>query len=161
MAFPDPEVLHALAYTAVALVLLTWTGNRVCKWVLDRSGLNQALEDRTAAAEAEAAEKKRPAPPAKFDAKVGRFIGVLERTLLVIGVLTASWEVLAAVIALKTVARFKELDERLDAEYFLVGSLFSILWAICMTAAWIGYDQTFGLNLSQGIADAVKAFKGD
>ena len=33
----------------------------------------------------------------------------------------------------ETVARFKELDERLHAEYFLVGSLFSILWAVGVT----------------------------
>jgi hypothetical protein len=68
--------------------------------------------------------------------------------------LTHSWEVLAAVIALKTVARFKELDDRKFAEYFLAGSLFSILWAVVVTSLWLAYDRYAGL----GVLDLVSTF---
>lgn len=71
--------------------------------------------------------------------------------------LTGSWEMVAAVVALKTVARFKELDERLDAEYFLVGSLFSILWAIVVTAAWISFDKACGVDASRHVTGFVRA----
>ncbi|MGF0536877.1 hypothetical protein ACQQ2Q_02705 [Agrobacterium sp. ES01] len=50
-------------------------------------------------------------------------------------------------IALKTVARFKEMDERDFAEYFLVGSLFSILWTMFVTSAWLAYDHKLGSDL--------------
>lgn len=67
--------------------------------------------------------------------------------IMAIGIITHSWEILAAVIALKTVARFKEMDERGFAEYFLVGSLFSIFWTMLVTTAWLSYDHTFGIDL--------------
>jgi hypothetical protein len=79
--------------------------------------------------------------------RVGRLIGIFERVLMAGGIFIGEWEIWIAVIALKTVARFKELDERLDAEYFLVGSLFSMVWAIVITYAWIAYDQYFGYNI--------------
>ncbi|MEM9234876.1 MAG: hypothetical protein AAGA69_11660, partial [Pseudomonadota bacterium] len=53
----------------------------------------------------------------------GRVIGILERSLIAAGILTGKWEVMAAVIALKTVARYKELEQQIQAEYFLIGSL--------------------------------------
>src|SRR5690606_34191596 len=63
----------------------------------------------------------------------GKRIGLLERILMLIGVLTMKWELIAIVIALKTVARYKELDEQEASEYFLIGSLASLLWAILIT----------------------------
>lgn len=68
---------------------------------------------------------------------------------------------MAGVVALKTVARVKELDERLDAEYFLVGSLFSILWVIAITIAWVIYDTTCGHGLSGVLVQTIAAFRGD
>ncbi|MGU3391875.1 hypothetical protein [Sphingomonas sp. M1A8_2b] len=79
----------------------------------------------------------------------GRIIGWLERLILAIGIIAHSWEVLAAVIALKSVARFKELDTKLPAEYFLVGSLFSVFWAMLITGTWLSYDQRFGIRLRE------------
>ena len=51
-----------------------------------------------------------------------------------------------------TVGRaFKELEEKLNAEYFLVGSLFSVLWAVAVTFAWRAYDARWGLDLAAGL----------
>ena len=73
----------------------------------------------------------------------------IDSLILAVGIVAQSWEILAAVIALKTVARFKNMDEREFAEYFLVGSLFSILWALLVTSAWLAYDHRLGIDLSR------------
>ena len=134
------EIGHGVAYTAVALVLLTGTGNWACRRLFALTGLT-GLSGPTGASAATGA-KGVPA---------GWIIGWLERLLLAIGILTHSWEVIAAVVALKTVARFRELDNREFAEYFLVGSLFSVLWALLITSAWILYDRQLGIGLHETI----------
>ncbi|TMV49753.1 hypothetical protein FGG78_40105 [Thioclava sp. BHET1] len=124
------QILYGAVYTLVALFLLTDTGNRACRLLFRFAGM-------TAGAKAPAAREQR----------AGRIIGGLERLTIAIGILTHSWEVLAAVIALKTVGRFKELDDKTFAEYFLVGSLFSVLWAVFVTSLWLVFDRHFGINL--------------
>ena len=61
---------------------------------------------------------------------MGRLIGVLERTLLLTLVLSDQWGALALVLAAKSIARFKDLQERSFAEYYLVGTLTSVLVAV-------------------------------
>jgi len=128
--------LHALVYTGCALFLLTVLGNVLCRTLL--IGLKRPQVAGSATASAYSA---------------GRLIGWLERLVLAAGLLSNSWEILAAVIALKTVARFKELDQQDFAEYFLVGSLFSILWAILVTGAWMLYDQQLGIGMRATLLD--------
>lgn len=79
--------------------------------------------------------------------KAGRYIGLFERLLVGIGIVVQHWEMIVAVIALKTVARYPELDKQITAEYFLVGSLASLLWAVIATAALLGYDAYFGFDV--------------
>ena len=121
------QILHGVASVLVALWLITGAGNWLCRKLFLLAGLDKG-----------AGSSVRPA---------GWLIGWLERLLLAIGILTHSWEVLVAVVALKTVARFKELDDQHFAEYFLVGSLFSVLWAVVVTSGWLAYDQNFGMDL--------------
>jgi hypothetical protein len=90
-------------------------------------------------------------------AGAGRMIGSLERAIILLGLAAGSWEIIAAVIALKTVGRFKELDERLQAEYFLIGSLASIVWAGLVSLALLQFDGTLGFH----IADLLRAAKPD
>ncbi|MGF9692978.1 hypothetical protein AAIH46_09180 [Rhizobium sp. 0TCS1.26] len=123
-------MLHGVTYTAVALLLLTYVGNVICRLIFKITGLT-------------AATAQLPAP----DYRAGRVIGILERLILSAGILLHSWEILAAVIALKTVARFQKMDQREFAEYFLVGSMFSILWTLTVTGVWSAYDQHFGVDL--------------
>jgi hypothetical protein len=61
----------------------------------------------------------------------GRLIGNLERLLLVIVVAAGSYAALGFLVAAKGLVRSKELEEREFAEYFLVGSLCSVLVALC------------------------------
>ena len=128
-------MIHALVYTAVALGLLTYGGNWLCRKLFDLTGLKDMVSE---------------SPPSTISA--GRVIGILERLILAAGIVVHSWEILAAVIALKTVARFQKLDQREFAEYFLVGSLFSVLWALIITSAWAAYDHSLGIDLRQTIA---------
>jgi hypothetical protein len=125
--------LQIAAYAALAL-LLTLGGNFVCKWVLRVSATS--------------------APPEtgeKITLRAGRVIGVLERILIFAGLTVGSWEILAGVIALKTVARYSKLDEQNRAEYFLIGSLASILWAVIVTVATVLFDQRFGFRVLGGL----------
>jgi len=68
----------------------------------------------------------RPIPPDR----VGATIGVLERLLIVTFILTANQAAVGFVIAAKTLARFKQLDDREFAEYYLLGTLASVSIAV-------------------------------
>lgn len=135
--------VHACVYCAIALIVLTKTGNWACQILLDLIGLKDAVASTT----------DDPAPQAT--ANVGRYIGALERLIIAAGLIAHSWEAIAAVVAIKTIGRFKELDKQLPAEYFLVGSLFSILWSIVIVLLWLLYDQHVGSNLSRTITALV------
>ncbi len=60
----------------------------------------------------------------------GRLIGNLERILLVILVAFGNYEALGFLVAAKGLIRSKELEDRNWAEYFLVGTLASVLVAV-------------------------------
>ena len=126
-------MIHSIAYTAVALFLLTLVGNWACRLLFAATGMTGSTP---------------PATP-----RAGRVIGTLERLVLALGIITHSWEILAALIALKTVARFRELDDQTFAEYFLVGSLFSILWAVFITGLWTLYDGWYGANIATSLTN--------
>lgn len=115
---------------AVLLWLLTAGGNAVCKQVLAWSATKMPAEEGE-----------------RVSLRAGRTIGVLERLLVFSSLIVGSWEMLAAVIALKTVARYAKLDEQNNAEYFLVGSLASMLWATAMTVLVALYDRIWGFGL--------------
>lgn len=62
----------------------------------------------------------------------GRLIGNLERIVLTIVVAAGSYAALAFLVAAKGVVRFDEIEKSRDfAEYFLIGSLCSVLVALC------------------------------
>lgn len=121
----------------VALLLfLTYGGNAACKWVLRWSATTTP-----------------PESGQKITLRAGRVIGILERVLIFVGLVASSWEILAGVVALKTVARYSDLDKQDKAEYFLVGSLASILWAVAMTALIALYDREWGFNVLPSFVD--------
>lgn len=60
----------------------------------------------------------------------GRTIGVLERALALTFVLLGQYGALGLVVAAKSLARFKALEDREFAEYFLIGTLASLLLAL-------------------------------
>jgi hypothetical protein len=124
-----------LGYVAL-LALLTFGGNAGCKLVLQWS-----------------ATKAPPESGEKITLRAGRVIGILERLLIFVGLVASSWEILAGVVALKTVARYSDLDKQDKAEYFLIGSLASILWAVVMTALISLYDREWGFGVVPLLVD--------
>jgi len=68
--------------------------------------------------------------PLGVSARVGSTIGVLERILIVVFVLTGTDVAIGFVVAAKTLARFRLLDDRDFAEYYLLGTLASVSAAI-------------------------------
>jgi hypothetical protein len=71
-----------------------------------------------------------PRPSVASPARVGATIGVLERLLIVTFVLTNATAAVGFVVAAKTIARFKQLDDRQFAEYYLLGTLASVSVAL-------------------------------
>lgn len=68
--------------------------------------------------------------PMGAPARIGATIGALERLLIVTFVLTRTEALIGFVIAAKTLARFRQLDDRGFAEYYLLGTLASVTVAI-------------------------------
>jgi len=60
----------------------------------------------------------------------GRAIGILERALALTLMLLGQYGAVGLVVAAKSIARFKALEDREFAEYFLVGTLASLLLAL-------------------------------
>ncbi|HEX8940064.1 MAG TPA: DUF3307 domain-containing protein [Candidatus Limnocylindrales bacterium] len=73
-----------------------------------------------------------PGQPARMasPARVGEAIGILERLLVVALLLARAEAAIGLVIAAKTLARFKQLDDREFAEYYLLGTLASVSVAV-------------------------------
>jgi hypothetical protein len=59
----------------------------------------------------------------------GAAIGYLERIAVVAAILVGRLEIVAAVIAIKGLGRFSELDNADARERFIIGTLASMLWA--------------------------------
>ena len=60
----------------------------------------------------------------------GRYIGILERAIILTLVLKGLLSAVAFVLTAKSIARFNELKEKDFAEYYLIGTLASMLIAI-------------------------------
>jgi hypothetical protein len=75
------------------------------------------------------AESGRPVTHAS-PARVGATIGVIERLLIATFVLTGNQAAIGFVVAAKTLARFRQLDDRDFAEYYLLGTLASVAVAL-------------------------------
>ena len=65
-----------------------------------------------------------------IDIARGRTIGALERAIALTLVLLGQYGALGLIVAAKSVARFKALEDREFAEYFLIGTLASLLLAL-------------------------------
>lgn len=60
----------------------------------------------------------------------GRVIGFFERFIILTFVLLNQYTALAFIFSAKSIARFKELEDRKFAEYYLVGTLASVSFAL-------------------------------
>jgi hypothetical protein len=117
----DPALVHRVALSAVVIVDLLVVNVRggslfVATLVRPRAMVGY--------------DPTGDAPSTGSPARVGEAIGVLERILIVTFVLTGAEAAIGFVIAVKTLARFKQLDDRGFAEYYLLGTLASVGVAI-------------------------------
>ncbi len=76
--------------------------------------------------------RPRVAPPGR----IGEAVGILERLLIVVLILGAADLAIGLVVAAKTLARFKQLEDREFAEYYLLGTLASV--TIGVASAFVG-----------------------
>jgi hypothetical protein len=120
--------------------LIWWAGNRLCRLVFTLATVEVSTKGPTQEEHA---------------LKAGRYIGLFERLLVSLGVIVHHWEIIVAVIALKTVARYRELDNQITAEYFLVGSLVSLLWAVLVTVALLIFDRDVGVGFFQSLPGGI------
>lgn len=60
----------------------------------------------------------------------GALIGFLERALVLTFVLLNQYTAIGLVLTAKSIARYKELEDRGFAEYYIIGTLGSMLFAI-------------------------------
>lgn len=69
----------------------------------------------------------------------GAIIGFLERALVLTFVLLNQYTAIGLVLTAKSIARYKELEDRRFAEYFIIGTLGSMLFAILsgVTTKWL------------------------
>jgi len=149
----SPAHLSALCIVASTLMLVVRGGTYVVRGVLKKTGtlpskegihsVPQPLATSPAPPKAGeavpvaleiAAAAEEPSPPTidveEYDR--GRLIGNLERIILAIVVAAGSYAALAFLVAAKGVVRSDEFGKNRDfAEYFLIGSLSSVLVALC------------------------------
>ncbi len=78
------------------------------------------------------------APVDRTEYNRGRVIGFLERVLIFFFVLNNQFTAIGFVLTAKGITRFKELNERSFAEYFLIGTLLSFTFA-GLVAAFIQF----------------------
>ena len=62
----------------------------------------------------------------------GLIIGVIERVLLLTFVLVDEYTAITIIFAAKSIARFNELKNRKMSEYYLIGTLLSITFAMAI-----------------------------
>ena len=110
-----PEAFHRAALTTVVISALLIVNIRA-------ASLFVAMLVRPPGAATDAA---RPSA-----VRVGATIGILERLLICALVLGGAVATIGLVIAAKTLARFKQLDDREFAEYYLLGTLASVTIAV-------------------------------
>lgn len=79
--------------------------------------------------------------------RAGAIIGVLERIFVLTLVLIGEYSSIALIFTAKSIARFEELKSRKFAEYYLIGTLASILCAMLLgilTRCLLGGNDLFG-----------------
>jgi hypothetical protein len=120
--------LHEYLYVNFTRILLITAcylfmidgGTRIVKGILEKF---PSLYER-------ALESIRSDPPAVPVENAGEWIGVLERLLALTFVLTGSYSAIAFALAAKSIARFKELENKDFAEYYLLGTSASLVSAV-------------------------------
>lgn len=127
---PPPPVVPALVGLGLA-ALGVIGGNPLSVWVLQRASKGDVdggehggiLVPEATASGARSATRTREV------LRGGTWIGYLERVAIVGAIAVGRFEIVAAVIAIKGLGRFSELDAPEARERFIIGTLVSMIWA--------------------------------
>lgn len=129
---PTPPLLPGLVALALAALAIIG-GNPVTVWVLDRASHGGVDDGAHGGILVPAVPTGAPAAPRAAKTREvlrgGTWIGYLERLAIVAAIAIGHHEIIAAVIAIKGLGRFSELDAPEARERFIVGTLVSLIWA--------------------------------
>lgn len=109
--------IGAIGIVAALALFTVHGGTYIVRGLLKKSGTIPMTDDDTNAIDVDEFNR-------------GRLIGALERVLLLAVVIAGSYEALGFIVAAKGLIRGHDLDKRPMAEYFLIGSLSSVLVAV-------------------------------
>lgn len=128
--FPSPDPwpgLVALALAALGIIggnpLTVWVLGRAAKGDVDGGTHGGILVPAETATGAKSTTKTREV------LRGGTWIGYLERLAVVGAIAVGHFEIVAAVIAIKGLGRYSELDAPEARERFIIGTLVSMTWA--------------------------------
>ena len=129
-----------LAVCAV-VILLAYPVNYVIRWLVSKSkdntlpeliicyqGPDRSVQEPVTVSEVNPADTS-PSPSIET-IRAGRVIGILERWLIMVLMLSGQYAGIGFVLTAKSIARFKNFDQEQFAEYYLMGTLYSALFAI-------------------------------
>jgi hypothetical protein len=121
---PDPAYVTVLSTAIAALGVIA--GNPITVFVLSRAKTpdDDESEHGGIVVPAEKGEKG-----TREILRGGWIIGYLERVAIIAAIVLGRFEIVAAVIAVKGLGRFTELDNAAARERFIIGTLTSIIWA--------------------------------
>ena len=115
----DPHQIHVAVMALAGMYLAAIESNHAIALILKSTNLMPSPTDAPAASAG-----------AEFDEPArGRVIGYLERTIVFLLVFSGNVSAIGLVLVAKGIARFQQLDDRGFAEYFLIGTLMSVLVA--------------------------------
>lgn len=117
------ETVQNLLVLSFGVFLATTESNHVVRYLLEETAF---LSKNRAAKKSKEAEE---------ELRVGRLIGILERLLIYAFVVANQFSGIAFILAAKSFARFKELEDKKFAEYVLIGTLSSAFLAILISTA--------------------------
>ncbi|MCU1416273.1 MAG: hypothetical protein JWP32_447 [Schumannella sp.] len=123
---PDPAYVTVVSIAIAALGIVA--GNPITVWVLGRAkspdpGADDSEHGGIVVAGDTGARATREV------LRGGWIIGYLERIAIIAAIVLGRFEIVAAVIAVKGLGRFTELDNAAARERFIIGTLTSIIWA--------------------------------
>jgi hypothetical protein len=124
------KILLAITFLGLSICFL-YIGNQIIKYFLFKS---RVLDTTTVSQE--------DSEPLKNGSRIGFY----ERVLYFIGIVTQNWILVSLVVGLKTISRYQKLDNQNNAEYFLIGSLLSLIYSIIVSMLFIFSYKIFGIE---------------
>lgn len=126
----DPPILPAIVALGLAALGIIG-GNPLTVWILGRAAKGDVDSGTHGGilVPAETASGAKSATKTHEVLRGGTWIGYLERAAVIGAIVVGHFEIIAAVIAIKGLGRFSELDAPEARERFIIGTLVSMTWA--------------------------------